>query len=140
MVHPVSYTGGTNLMQKTIPFKIPNTHGGFADCHGLIQKTDEGISLQFQPKDNFFGAIKGHIRLVEIPISEIEEIEMTTTLVKNWIVIRMANLHRTRNVPCKTPGEVRLAIARKDKPQAEELLSQLQLEIAEERLRQTREE
>ena len=112
---------------NTVPIILDDVYKGFANGQGLLRHEDDHICLEFQISDAVVGLIKSAIKEIRIPIRDL----VSVTLVKSWfpfrtnIVIQAKRLEVLREVPTAESGQVRLGIARKDRPAAERFVADL---------------
>lgn len=114
-----------------VPFTISNAFEGIAEVNGLARFADDVLVLEFQTKDSFFGLIKSGVREVELPIADIVAATYKKTLVGAHLQIQAAGMKALSVLPGNKGAEVRLKIARKHRPAAQELASTLRLRLSE---------
>ena len=108
----------------SVPFTIPHLYGCLAECHGLLRGEGNHLVLEFQVQDNIFGWIRGSPKVVRLPLSELESVELR----RGWfrdsnLVIAAKSLASVAALPGSRQGRIELRIAKKDKPAAEQFVS-----------------
>src|SRR5437879_4809285 len=105
--------------QITVPFKVPNLFGGFADGHGLAKATPEELALQFVVKENLLDILKSGIKEIHIPQSEIDFIQHKTGWFGDKLRIRVKSMKLLADLPGCDNGEVTLHVRRRERGQVE---------------------
>src|SRR5258705_724325 len=100
----------------SVPFTIPHLYGCLAECHGLLRGDGNHLVLEFQVQDNIFGLIRGSPKIVRLPLTELESVELR----KGWfrdsnLVIAAKSLASVAALPGSRQGRVELRIATKSK-------------------------
>ncbi len=120
----------------TVTFRIPAAFGGFADCDGVLQATNEGLNLEFQTKDGVFNVLKSDVRNIVVFWEDILRVEFK----KTWFQFRLELVTRSiktlEDVPGSKGCRVSLQISRQDREAAKELAGFANLRICERDLRQ----
>ncbi len=119
----------------SVPFKIANAYGGLADCNGLARATDDGLLLEFEAKDGFFGVLKSGVKSLVIAWSELANLRLR----KGWFGTRLHltvhSLRTLQEVPGAEACEVSLRVARRNRAVAEELAMNVNFRLCERELR-----
>ena len=106
----------------SVPFSV-GLYGGLAVCLGLIRPDGDGLVIEYQVQDNFFGAIRGRPKTVRMSLADLEAVELKGRWLSRTLVIRAKTLAALANVPGHHQGRVELEIARADVPAAERLVA-----------------
>ena len=118
-------------MSESVPFLI-NVYGGFGLVTGLVRFEDDLLRFEFRVKDSIAGALKGRIKILEIPLNRIEEVQLKPRRgpIKARLVIRVSDLKILEQIPGKH-GEIRLLFQGRHHQAAERLFSEIQLRRSE---------
>ncbi|HVS00328.1 MAG TPA: hypothetical protein VMW27_27120 [Thermoanaerobaculia bacterium] len=121
-------------MSESVPFLI-NVYGGFGVVTGLVRCQDDQLRFELQVKDSIVGALKGPIKTVDVPLSQVEDVELKPGMgpVKARLVIRVSDLKLLEEIPGEH-GELRLLIQGRHRQAAERLASSIQLRLSEREL------
>ena len=119
----------------TVPFRIKDHLGGLAECSGLLKLEKTAVVVELQSKDALIGVLKSKIKRVEIPFEAIEEISFRKSIFGAKIFLRVSDLRLQAQVPNSEDGEIVLKIRRKHFLDATELVSTVQLDIADQKLK-----
>jgi hypothetical protein len=96
----------------TVPFAISELAGGLAEAHGLASLTSEGVRLEWETSETFFGS-KVSKGSVTIPLDEIVAVDLK----RSWffwyaLQIQTASLEVVSAVPNSKQGKVSVTISR----------------------------
>lgn len=125
---------------RKLHFSTEDAYNGFATVEGIMRLEQEAIVLEFQVKDNFIGVIKSKTKDLRIPFSELEEVKYKT----NWFVsnfrLFVSSMRILGEFPGGKDGVIKLKIKRKQKENAKQLASHINLALSEFRLKMMGEE
>ncbi|MCW9706025.1 hypothetical protein [Fodinibius salsisoli] len=125
-----------NISNRTVPFEITGVSHGLKEVEGLIKLTNDGFELEYQLKDSFVGMIKSDSKTTIIPYSNLEEITFEKGWFSNKIILEGTSMDAFNDLPGTEPGSRTLKIKRKDKEEAEKLVSRARMEFSEYKLNQ----
>lgn len=123
----------------TVPFKPSDQLGGLAECSGMLALERSSIVVEFQSKDALIGVLKSKIKRIEIPFDKIEVITLKNSLFGARIVLRVSDFELQSRVPSPGCGDIVFKIRRKYSLDATELVSAVQLGIADQKLKRIEE-
>lgn len=123
------------ISQIRLPFTLSDVYSGFAEANGLLYvQRDDVLVVEVQVKDAFLGVVKSKPKRTYIPFRDIVSLDFK----KNWFItrltIRVTSLEHLNNFPGDHQGEVKLNIKRRDREEAKQLASYVNLRISEIRL------
>src|SRR5690349_802318 len=126
------------LDSVSLRFSNTNVYAGFAAAGGVVRTSPAGLVLEYQVKENLSGSglLKSGVKAVTIPYAEIQSVSVKKTLVSTKLVVRTKTLSALEEVPFAQPGELELGIARKDRAEAERLVTAVQLQVTTHQLRE----
>jgi hypothetical protein len=108
----------------SVPFTI-RMFGGLAECHGLVRPESTNLCLEFQVQDTFGGFFRGKAKAVQVPLADLESVELRGRWFTRTLVIQARSLVAVSAVPGSRQGRVELTIARADVPAAERLVAEI---------------
>lgn len=128
------------------PLSVPFTrqssteaYDGMITVHGVVRTEPEGLVLEFRSNESYFGAKparEGEIRTAVVPWSDVQAIEFRRRFLRGGaLVLRTRSLRALDGVPGARGSEVSLSVARADQLAARELAANVELALAEHRLR-----
>lgn len=118
-------------MSESVPFLI-NVYGGFGLITGLVRFEEDLLRFEMQVKDSIVGALKGRIRKVDIPLRQIEDIQLKPRRgpVKARLIVRVSDLKILEQIPGEH-GEIRILFQGRHHQAAERLFSDIRLRRSE---------
>lgn len=119
---------------ESIPFTLPDLYASLAEGNGLLRVEEDSLVLEYQVKDSVIGILKSSLKELRIPLREISSIRFVKKLIKSRLFIKTHRMNTLAKFPGSEQGELKLYINRKNRKAAEELVSELELRIAEARL------
>lgn len=127
------------MMNRTIPFEIPDVNHGLVEVKGLLHFRKEEIILEFDKRDALIGIWKSELKERRIAFSEIQSIAFKKKFFSTFIEISGRSMKSLQDIPGAEQGNCRLKIKRKDRDEAERLLSTARLNLSEYKLRELEE-
>ena len=102
----------------TLPFKVPDLFGGFAEGKGLAKASPSELVLEFVVKDTVLDLFKSGLREIRIPRSEVDAVRLKRGWFGAKVHIRLKSMKWLADLPGCDNGEVALHVARRDCDQA----------------------
>lgn len=119
----------------SVPFKLDELYGGFAECYGILAFDGKTLSIEYQAKDAFIGSFRSKVKTLSIPISKVRSFAHQKKWFKNSVIrIRVSSLSDLDKFPVDNRGEIVLKISRKDFDEARVFSSRFELSLAEYKL------
>ncbi len=109
----------------TLPFRVPNLVGGFAEGKGLAKASSTQLILEFVVKDTVLDLFKSNVKEVHIPQSEIDAMGLKKGWFGGKVFIRVKSLKWLADLPGCDNGEVILHVARRDQDRAVDFVKML---------------
>lgn len=128
------------MMNRTIPFEIPDVNHGLVEVKGLLHFRKEELVLEFDQRDAFVGIIKSELKEKSIPFSEVDSIRYKKKFLSGAIEISGRSMKSLNDIPGSKQGQCKLKVARKDREEAERLVSSIRVSLSEYKLREMEEE
>lgn len=119
-----------------LPFTIKDLEYGLKEAVGLLRFDKDHLVLELQQQDSFVGALKSDVQNFKISFSEIQEITLDKGMFSTIVVIEGSHMASLSKVPGSKQGNVELKIDRKNKKEADRVISALNLALSEYRLSQ----
>jgi hypothetical protein len=121
----------------TVSFEIPNVEHGLKKAEGLIKLRDKGFDLEFKEEDAFVGMYKSEVETVHISYSDLKNIRFE----KSWFSAKIVLEGNSMKVFEEVPGEAEagsciLKIERKNRDEAQRLVSKARMQHSEYKLEQ----
>jgi hypothetical protein len=100
--------------------------GCLANCSGLLHCEGAHLQLEYQYADNFLGLVKGGVKHVDIPISELDSIDLVDAWYRHpKLILQARRMEAVKDVPGMKQGRVELLLARADVDAARALVDAL---------------
>lgn len=125
---------------KAVPFEIPTVNQGFRVAKGLVNLEGESLAFEFEVTDAFIGILTSDVQDVRLPLSELQSVEYKKGWFSSKIVIEVRSIKTLRDIPGTEMTECILKIKRKDRKDAEKLVSKTRLVMSEIKLKDLDEE
>jgi len=123
----------------SIPFRLTEHLGGFAEYSGLLKLKASSFVIEMQSRDTILGILKSKIKVVEIPFEIIEDIALKKSLFHSKIIIRVSDLKLLSQVPSSELGALTLIVKKKLSQEATELVSTAQMTLSDLKLKRMEE-
>jgi hypothetical protein len=113
---------------NAVPFKINHVFGGLGECHGLLRQEGKLLVLEFQVQDSIINVIKGGVKSVEIPLSDVARIQLRRRWLgfSNSLEVQLSRMDLAEQIPAMKHGLLVLAIRHRDVPLANTLIENAQ--------------
>lgn len=115
----------------TLPFAIPHVYQGFATATGVAILNPDYLILEFEVKDSFLGVLRSGVRVVQIPLNEVVDIELKPYLFSTQIQIQTKSLQPLQDIPEKDAGEIILNITKRYRDIAHQFIAMLKVRLFE---------
>lgn len=121
---------------RSVPFEISDINHGLQVAKGLFRLDKDGIELEFEIQDGIIGIIKSGVRTVHLNYADLESI----TYKKGWfsakIVLEGTSMRVFEDLPGSEQGTCKLKVKRKNRPEAEKIISTARMHLSEYKLDQ----
>lgn len=125
---------------KAVQFQIPTVNHGLQKASGLLKLEGEELVMEFQVKDALFEVFKSDVEEITIPLRDLQSVDYKKGWFSSKIILEARSLRAFDDIPGSDQGECVLKIKRKEKKDAENLVSKIRLTISEMKLRDLDEE
>ena len=119
-----------------LPFTIKDLEYGLKEAVGLLRFDKNHLILELQQQDAFVGALKSDVQNFKISFSEIQEVKIDKGMFSTSVVIEGSHMASLSDIPGSKQGNVELKIDRKNKKEADRVISALNLVLSEYHLNQ----
>ena len=120
---------------KAVPFEIPTVNQGFRIAKGLVNLDGEHMIFEYQVTDAFVGILTTEVREVRLPLRELQSVEYKKGWFSSKIILEARSLKALNDLPGTELTECVLKIKRKDRKEAEKLVSRTRVVMSEIKLR-----
>lgn len=110
----------------TVPVRLHDPDALATESDGLIRLTDEGLTLQYETKDAFFGLYKSGVQELILPLTEIAFVEFKRGPFRTELAVQVNDLRHLDGVPGAKSGRLRLRFGRQHRGDAEALAVSLE--------------
>ncbi|HYW34050.1 MAG TPA: hypothetical protein VE868_01470 [Balneolaceae bacterium] len=119
-----------------VPFEISEVDHGLKKAEGLLKLWEQGLEFEFEVTDAFVGMYKSGVKTVRISYGDLESIQFD----KGWfgakIVLEGDSMKVFEEIPGTEVGTCTLKIKRKDRKDAQDLISKARMHHSEYKLNQ----
>ena len=119
---------------QTLPFKLTDVYGGFAEAEGLARYEGETLWLELQTKDAFFGVLQSGVKKISLRVADLDEVQLKHRPFRSYLTLRARTMETMSPVPGTTGAELKLVFLRKHREAVASLHSSLALAISEAKL------
>ncbi|HKK46567.1 MAG TPA: hypothetical protein VJ964_13665 [Balneolaceae bacterium] len=121
---------------QSVPFEISEVSHGLQKAQGLLRLKKEGLEFEFEVEDSFIGYFKSGVTTLLIPFGDLEEITFKKGWFSSKVILEGTSMKAFENLPGTDVATCTLKIERKDKKEAEALISKARMLLSEYRLNQ----
>lgn len=121
---------------RSIPFEIPNVNHGFQVAKGILKLRSDGIELEFETKDAILGIISSGVQSVRISYSDLESIRFEKGWFSAKIILEAISMRIFEELPGTEQATCMLKVKRKDKDEAQKVISTARMYLSEHKLDQ----
>ncbi len=119
----------------SLSFKISDAYEGLAETEGIARLEGTTLILEFRTRDVVIGVLKSEMRELSIPIEDLASATYEKGLFGAKVRLRSRRLQAFDDIPGAKGGEVRLAVARALREEAEQFALAVQLRITQQGIR-----
>lgn len=98
----------------SMPFKLKQMYGGFAEGRGMLHLNDDEVRFEWMVKDSMFGLFQSDMHHLRIPLQNITRMQLKDYAVAVRLRICTGSMTGLDPLPQEEPGTVKLAISRSD--------------------------
>ena len=109
----------------TLPFKVPDLFGGFAEGKGLAKASPLELILEFVVKETVLDLFKSGVKEIRIPRAEVDVVRLKRGWFGAKVHTRLKSMKWLADLPGCDNGEVTLYVARRDRDQAQAFVRRL---------------
>lgn len=103
---------------------------GLTDTQGMISMSDEHLVIEYQTADSMLGLLKTSVKVLEIPFTEIAGARLEQKLWRTEFVLQGKSMRSLGKYSGAKRGSIRVKIARGSTTAANELIDQLNEQLA----------
>jgi len=102
----------------TLPFKVPDLFGGFAEGKGVANARPSELTLELVVKESVLGVFKSRVKEIRIPKSEVALIRFKRGWFGGRVFVRVKSMKCLADLPGCDSGQITLHVARQDRDRA----------------------
>lgn len=121
---------------RTVPFEIPNVNYGFQVAKGILKLSSDGLELEFEKKDAFLGLFSSGVKSVKLSYDELESIRIDKGWLSAKIILEATSMRVFEDLPGTEQAICILKVNRKDKDEAQKVISTARMHLSEYKLEQ----
>lgn len=123
----------------SVSFKITDVSHGFQEAKGLLTISDEALNFEFDVSDTIIGIFKSGLKTISIPYENLKSIAFKKGFISSKIVLVGTSMRALSELPGVDVATCVLKIKRKERKQADQLVSSARVWLSEFRLSQMEE-
>lgn len=108
---------------QVIPFEIPNVNHGFQVAKGILKLRDQGIVLEFETKDAILGVISSGVQTMTLRYEDLESIRFKKGWFSSKILLEATSMRVFEDLPGSEQATCELKVRRKNREEAEKVIS-----------------
>lgn len=122
--------------QPALPFIIQGINHGLQEAKGLLKVNEEGLELEFEVEDSFFGLFTSGVQVEQINYRDLEAIRFEKGWFRAQIVLKATSMQVLDKVPGSDHATATLKVKRGNRNMAEKVISHARMLHSEVKLRQ----
>jgi len=119
---------------KTVPFEIPEISHGLKEASGLMKLWKHGLEFEFEVAT--LGLFKSGVQTVRIPYAELNSIQYKKGWIKDKIILEGISMRVFEDIPGTEIATCTLKVKRKERDDAQGLISSARMHLSEYKLDQ----
>ncbi len=122
----------------SITFKLPGEQTGIKETKGVAHFLDDLLILEFETRDTIFDVIGTGVKELKLSTSELSKIELEKGWFSTSITVLTRSMKTIESLPnhCRKGASFSLSIKKADREAAEKAITEINLQIAEARIRE----
>lgn len=121
-------------MIANVPFQIPEINHGLKEASGLMKLQEQGIALEFEVAT--LGLFKSGVQDIYIPFADLKSIEYKKGWISDKIILEGISMRVFENIPGTEIATCILKVKRKNRDDAQSLISSARVRLSEYKLSQ----
>ena len=121
-------------MTANVPFEIPEINHGFKEASGLMKLSDQGIELEFEVAT--LGIFKSGVEVAHISYADLQSIEYKKGWISDKIILEGISMRVFQDVPGTEIATCKLKVKKKNRSDAQNLVSSARVHLSEHKLNQ----
>jgi len=119
---------------KTVPFEIPEINHGLKEASGLMKLWKHGLELEFEVAT--LGLFKSGVQTVRIEYGDLNAIKYKKGWIKDKIILEGISMRVFEDIPGTEIATCTLKVKRKEREDAQSLVSNARMHLSEYKLEQ----
>lgn len=119
-----------SVLSQSVAVKLADTWGGLARNSGILRLEGAALVLECETQDDVLHVLKSEVKQWTLPLPEVESCTFRPGWFRPTIELSVRSLGLVRDVPGAEQGKLVLRLARRDRPLASSLVSNVNLALA----------
>lgn len=119
---------------RSVPFEIPEINYGLKEAKGLIKMWKQGLELEFEVQDGLIGILRSGVQTVRIPYGDLNAIEYKKGWFRDKVILEGVSMRVFEDIPGTDVATCILKIKRKNREEAQSLISTARMNLSEYKL------
>lgn len=119
---------------RSVPFEIPEINYGLKEAKGLIKMWKQGLELEFEVQDGLIGILRSGVQTVRIPYGDLNAIEYEKGWFRDKVILEGVSMRVFEGIPGTDVATCTLKIKRKNREEAQSLISTARMNLSEYKL------
>jgi len=122
--------------KHSVPFEINNINHGFQVAKGILKLKDKALELEFEVEDAILGIINSGVQTIRLSFDDLESIQFKKGWFRAKIILEAVSMHVFEDLPGSEQASCTLKVKRKDRKEAEQIISTARMQLSEHKLDQ----
>lgn len=122
--------------RRAVPFEIPEINHGLKEAKGLMKPWKRGLELEFEVQDGLIGIFKSGVTTVHIAFEDLNEISYKKGWFSDKVIMEGVSMRVFEDIPGTDVATCTLKVRRKNRNEAQQLISSLRVRFSEYKLQQ----
>lgn len=122
------------ITSQSVPFEIADINHGFQLAKGIFKVRKDHVELEFEVQDAILGVISSGVQTVSIMFDDLEDIRYQ----KGWfgakVILKTTSMKVLEDLPGSEQALVELKIKRKNRKEAQAVVSKARVALSEHKL------
>lgn len=121
---------------RSFPFEIHDISSGFQVAKGLFKLKKDSIELEYEVEDAILGIISSGVESANLSYEDLESIQYKKGWFSAKVILKATSMHVLEKVPGSEQATATLKVKRKNRKEAQSVVSKARMRFSEFRLDQ----
>lgn len=112
---------------QSVAFTIPNVNHGLQVAKGLLKLGENGIQLEYEVTDAFLGIVDSGVQTTHLNYGDLKSIQFKKGWFRARIILEASSMRIFEELPGTEQATCTLKIKRKDREEAEKIISRARM-------------